>query len=91
MSGINRNGCPEWSGIRNIRISDSLVRLVQVLFALVVAQSLLLYRAVIIQPLGEHVVAAFAMAVIYITVILSWIDWHVTMGAEPVRGTRAAA
>jgi uncharacterized HAD superfamily protein len=65
------------------RISDNLVRLVQVVFGLVVAQSLLLYRAVIVAPGAPHYLAAVALLVIYTTTVFSWIDWHTTMEFNP--------
>jgi 5'(3')-deoxyribonucleotidase len=65
------------------RISDNLVRLVQVVFGLVVAQSLLLYRSVIVAPGSPHYLAAVALLVIYATTVLSWIDWHRTMEFNP--------
>jgi 5'(3')-deoxyribonucleotidase len=65
------------------RISDNLVRLVQVVFGLVIAQSLLLYRAVIVAPGSPHYLAAVALLVIYTTTVMSWIDWHNTMEFNP--------
>lgn len=69
---------------RDRRISDQLVRLVQIVFGLVLAQSFLLYRDVVVHPLASgHWVAALALGTVYITTVLSWIDWHVTMEARP--------
>ena len=65
------------------RISDNLVRLVQVVFGLVIAQSLLLYRAVIVAPGSPHYLAAVALLVIYTTTVMSSIDWHNTMEFNP--------
>ncbi len=69
---------------RDRRISDQLVRLVQIVFGLVLAQSLLLYRDVIVHPVAKgHWVAALALVTVYVTTVLSWIDWHVAMEARP--------
>lgn len=69
---------------RDRRISDQLVRLVQIIFGLVVAQSLALYRDVVVHPASDgHWLAALALATVYITTALSWIDWHVTMEYSP--------
>lgn len=69
---------------RDKRISDQLVRLVQIVFGLVLAQSLLLHRDIVVQPFsGANWVATLALAAVYITTVLSWIDWHVTMEMRP--------
>jgi hypothetical protein len=69
---------------REQRVSDYLVRLVQILFALVVAQSLLLLREVILDPFAsEHQVAALAIVDVYVMTVFSWIDWHVTVTSFP--------
>lgn len=65
------------------RLSDQLVRLVQVVFALVIGQSLLLYRSVVLNPFANNSIASLALVTIYISAILSWIDWHTTMEANP--------
>src|ERR1035437_1469155 len=69
---------------RDKRISDQLVRLVQIVFGLVLAQSLLLHRDIVVHPFsGANWVAALALSAVYITTILSWIDWHITMEMRP--------
>jgi uncharacterized HAD superfamily protein len=66
------------------RISDQLVRLVQVIFSLVVAQSLLLYRSIIIDPFTyQHFTSLVALLAVYLTTVWSWIDWHITMEIRP--------
>lgn len=67
---------------RDQRASDHLVRLVQVVFGVVIAQSLILYREVVVSP-HEHWVAALGLGIVYVTTVLSWIDWHITMEARP--------
>lgn len=67
-----------------VRISDHLVRLVQILFALVIGQSLLLYREVIVNVFAfQYWVAAAALLVVYLTTILSWIGYHRSMERNP--------
>src|ERR1039457_4550543 len=69
---------------RDKRISDQLVRLVQIVFGLVLAQSLLLHRDLVVHPFSvPHLVAVSALAAVYVTTVLSWIDWHVTMELRP--------
>jgi hypothetical protein len=66
------------------QISDQLVRLVQLFFGFVFAQSLLALRPVILEPFQrDHWVAAVAIPVVCYTVVSSWIDWHVTMAYSP--------
>jgi hypothetical protein len=66
------------------RISDQLIRLVQILFAMVLAQSLVLYRAVVVHPLcQEHIVATLALLAVYVTTVWSWEDWSITMELRP--------
>lgn len=61
-------------------ISDNLVRLVQFVFSLVLVQGLLLFREDLLDPLqGKNTTALVALFGVYITTILSWMDWHVTM------------
>jgi hypothetical protein len=77
------------------RVSDQLVRLVQLLFGLVAVQPLLLYGDVFVQPFTyEHRTAVFALLAVYVTTVSSWIDWHITMEANPYdiyRGWEKAA
>lgn len=69
---------------RDRRISDQLVRLVQVVFGLVLAQSLLLHRDVVLHPATQaNWLSVLALATVFVTTVLSWIDWHVTMEARP--------
>jgi 5'(3')-deoxyribonucleotidase len=66
------------------KISDQLVRLIQIFFGFVLAQSLSRYAEVVLDPLSKnHFIAAFALLTIFTTTILSWIDWHITMGLRP--------
>lgn len=69
---------------RDRRISDQLVRLVQIVFGLVLAQSFILYRDIVVHPTAaNNLVPALALATVYVTTVLSWIDWHVTMEVRP--------
>jgi hypothetical protein len=68
----------------NRKISEHLVRLVQVLFGVVAGQSLLLYRHVITSPFHHwSVAAAIALFSIYMMIVWSWIDWTATMETRP--------
>lgn len=66
------------------RVSEQLVRLVQIIFGFVLAQSLGRYSDVVIAPFAyEHRVALVALVGVYFTTVMSWIDWHPTMEANP--------
>lgn len=66
------------------RVSDHLVRLIQIVFGLVIAQSLVLSRDVLLDPLAEeHRVSALATFAVYVMTVLSWIDWHATVTNYP--------
>ncbi len=68
----------------NREISNQLVRLVQIIFGFVIAQSFNRYDNVIIHPLSKgNYLATLALGVVYLTTILSWIDWHTTMVLRP--------
>lgn len=65
-------------------ISDQLVRLVQIIFGFVLAEGLGRYDEVILNPLSqENIIKFFAIISIYMTTILSWVDWHNTMQLRP--------
>jgi uncharacterized HAD superfamily protein len=69
-----------------LRLSDHLVRLVQIVFGLVVTQSLVLYREVVTDPFGNgHWMALLALASVYMAVIWSWFDWHEMMARLPYK------
>lgn len=60
------------------------MRLVQIIFGFVLAQSLGRYDGVVLDPFArEHRLQAVALAGIYFTTVLSWIDWHLTMSLRP--------
>jgi len=66
------------------RLSDQLVRLVQVFFALVLAQSLFLFRDALLHPFAEeNRIAVLALACVFYTTVASWVDWHVAMAHRP--------
>jgi hypothetical protein len=74
------------------RISDHLVRLVQILFGVVAGQSLVLYRDVLTSPFHEsRIAAALALASVYVMIVWSWIDWNTTMELRPYDFRRPAA
>jgi uncharacterized HAD superfamily protein len=69
---------------RDRRVSDQLVRLIQLVFGLVIANSLYLYREVLVHPFARgHGVALLALVSVFAMTVLSWIDWHVTMELHP--------
>ena len=74
---------------RDRRISDQLVRLVQIVFGLVLAQGLLLHRDVIQHPLtGNNWLPTMALLGVLVTTAMSWVDWHVTMELRPYNFNR---
>lgn len=69
---------------RDRRISDQLVRLIQLTFAVVLAQSFFLYRDLVLDPFSpSHALATMALATLLVTAVLSRIDWHITMELRP--------
>ena len=69
-----------------LAISDHLVRLVQILFGLVVTQSLLLYRDLLLHPFGQgHWIAFLALVSVCVAVVWSWLDWHEMMARNPYK------
>jgi 5'(3')-deoxyribonucleotidase len=74
------------------RVSEQLVRLVQITFGLVLGQSLIRYSAVLTDPFSyEHRVALIALITVYYTTVMSWIDWHNTMEHMPYNFSRRTA
>src|ERR1700723_1682 len=65
------------------RISDQLVRLVQIVFGVVLAQGLVLNKDLILDPFHGRVIATIALVAVYMTTVLSWVDWHTTMELRP--------
>jgi len=66
------------------RVSDQLVRLIQVIFGIVLAQSLVRYDTVILSPFSKnHILAFCGLITVFTATILSWIDWHITMEKRP--------
>jgi uncharacterized HAD superfamily protein len=66
------------------RVSDQLVRLVQVFFALVLAQSLVLFKKPLLDPFAYgNRVAILALLTVFYTTVASWIDWHVAIVRRP--------
>lgn len=66
------------------KVSEHLVRLIQIIFGFVLAQSLGRYGEVVLHPLeAQNRLQAFALLTIYATTVLSWIDWHLTMVLRP--------
>lgn len=73
------------------KVSDQLVVLIQIIFGFVLAQSFSGYAIVILSPWEpQNRIAFFALLVIYITTVLSWMDWHVTMALRPYNLNPAA-
>jgi hypothetical protein len=72
------------------RISDHLVRLVQILFGVVVGQSLVLYREVVVSPFEhDYLAASLALVSIYVMIVWSWMDWNMTTEMRPYDLRRA--
>lgn len=63
-------------------VSTHLVGLVQIVFGVVLAGSLTAFKAVVVAP-GGHSVALMALIGVYGTVVMSWIDWHITIELYP--------
>jgi 5'(3')-deoxyribonucleotidase len=69
---------------QNKRVSDQLVRLIQIVFGFVLAQSIGRYEEIFLHPFNRnHHLASLAIFTIFLTTMFSWIDWHITMGLRP--------
>jgi hypothetical protein len=65
-------------------LSEQLVRLVQVVFAFVLAEGLGRYSEVVLRPWqGGNRLTALALLGVYVATIMSWIDWHGTVARYP--------
>ncbi len=61
-------------------LSEQLVRLVQLVFGFVLAEGLGRYAAVLLRPWHDgNRLTALALFGVYVTTIMSWIDWHGTV------------
>ncbi len=65
-------------------LSDKIVRLIQVLFGVILAQGILRNSDLVASPFAAaNLVAAVGFASLYFTTVRSWIDWHLTMTKYP--------
>jgi hypothetical protein len=65
-------------------LSEQLVRLVQLVFGFVLAEGLGRYAAVVLRPWHDgNRLTALALFGVYVTTIMSWIDWHGTVARYP--------
>lgn len=75
-----------------IRASERSVWVTQILFALVLANGLVAYKDLILHPIGtngSHLLGSFGLVVVYLTTLLSWLDFSRTMDKRPYfYGTR---
>jgi len=67
---------------RDEALSQQMVTMVQVLFAVVLGDGLVTNKDVFLQP-SQSPVASMALLGVFITAVLSWIDWHRTTSANP--------
>ncbi len=65
-------------------LSDKIVRLIQVLFGVILAQGILRNSELITSPFATaNLVATIGFVSLYFTTVRSWIDWHLTMTKYP--------
>jgi hypothetical protein len=58
-------------------LADQLLEPTKLVFAVVIAESLSEYRAVVTSPIhGDHYMAAIALLGVYLMTIWSWFGWH---------------
>jgi len=61
-----------------------MVRLIEIVFGVVLGASLTIYRSVIADFFApSHLTAVVALVTIYVTAVLSWLDWHDTIDRAP--------
>jgi hypothetical protein len=66
------------------KVADQLLRLVQIIFGFSLAQSFARYSVIVLRPLEHgHRLPFLALLAVYVTAILSWVDWHTTMAIRP--------
>lgn len=66
------------------RQSDRVLWVIQILFGLVLSRGFILYRRVILNPFSQsHLLAAIGLLLVFITIVLSWIDFSQTMDLSP--------
>ena len=70
------------------RVSGNLVALVDIVFAVVIAESLIRYEDIIFRPTWGLSFASIML--VYFTVVLSWVDYHVSMDKYPYNRNRTA-
>lgn len=69
--------------------SDNNLRLIQIIYGLVIAQSLVFYREIVLEPFKpDHLVAAMALLTVLVTTVFSWIDFHRTVFLFPYQIAR---
>ena len=65
-------------------LSDKIVRLIQVLFGVILAQGILRNSDLVTSPFAAaNIVATIGFVSLYFTTVRSWIDWHLTMTKYP--------
>lgn len=74
---------------REIATSGHLVRLIDVLYALGLAQGAVTYRSIFGTPSDMSVQVVLALVLVYYTIARSFIDWHIAMESGPYRIMRA--
>lgn len=70
-------------------MSSQLVRLIDLLFALVLVQGAVHYRSVFGVPSHIGLQVVLALLLVYYTVVRSFIDWHIAMESAPYRIMRS--
>lgn len=67
-------------------LSNKAVLIIQIVFAVVLGESLVILKDVVTRPFTDgHSVAFFALASVYLTTIWSWIDWHELVERMPYK------
>lgn len=67
-------------------LADQLLEPTKLVFAIVIAESLLEYRVVVTSPYHHrHYIALFALFGIYLTTVMSWRAWHAAHLTTPYR------
>lgn len=68
--------------------SNRVFWVIQTVFGVVIANSLVMYKEVILNPFSkEHLYPAIALFTVYLTVIMSWVDFSFTTLSNPYKFT----
>lgn len=67
-------------------LSDSFIRLIDIIFGLTITQGFVIYRNIIVSP--DLSITSLSLVLVYATIILSWIYYHKSVANYPYNKSR---